>query len=244
MKYIFVFFRKRKDIIDKSLEQRMPRPRKNSYAEDKPPYSYVALCVMAIDSSSSKMMTLSDIYKFITDNFPFYRNTKLRWQNSLRHNLSFNDCFVKISKTNEQGGKGSYWTLHQQSSQMFEEGSLLRRKRRFHQHQIRKTRVNDITDISNSNQDGMKRNINKNNPHINVIKEECEFATRETSYTSFTIENILDNDDKACECRKRKHSWKSDDEDTKIQNSCCDRTCCATDVKRKKELSSQASCNS
>uniref|UniRef100_A0A7M5X798 Fork-head domain-containing protein n=1 Tax=Clytia hemisphaerica TaxID=252671 RepID=A0A7M5X798_9CNID len=52
---------------------------------------------------------------------------------SLRHNLSFNDCFVKISKSNDQsGGKGSYWTLHQSSTQMFEEGSFLRRKRRFH----------------------------------------------------------------------------------------------------------------
>jgi len=143
------------------LMQRMPRPRKNSYAEDKPPYSYVALCVMAIKSSSSKMMTLSDIYKFITDNFPFYRNTKLRWQNSLRHNLSFNDCFVKISKANEQGGKGSYWTLHQQSSQMFEEGSLLRRKRRF-QHQNRnKARVDDITNNNNSNNDGLRRTNEK-----------------------------------------------------------------------------------
>lgn len=109
----------------------MPRPRKSSYGEDKPPYSYVALCAMAIHSSPSKMMTLSQIYKFIIDNFPFYRKNSTRWQNSLRHNLSFNDCFVKVSKTSEHGGKGNYWTLHHDCTQMFQDGSFLRRKRRF-----------------------------------------------------------------------------------------------------------------
>jgi len=109
----------------------MPRPRKSSYGEDKPPYSYVALCAMAIHSSPARMMTLSQIYKFIMDNFPFYRKNSTRWQNSLRHNLSFNDCFVKVSKTSEHGGKGNYWTLHQNCTEMFQDGSFLRRKRRF-----------------------------------------------------------------------------------------------------------------
>ena len=109
----------------------MPRPRKSSYGEDKPPYSYVALCAMAIHSSPTKMMTLSQIYKFIMNNFPFYRKNSTRWQNSLRHNLSFNDCFVKVSKTSEHGGKGNYWTLHQDCTEMFQDGSFLRRKRRF-----------------------------------------------------------------------------------------------------------------
>lgn len=109
----------------------MPRPRKSTYGDDKPPYSYVALCVMAIQSSPTKMMTLSQIYKFIIDNFPFYRENSLKWQNSLRHNLSFNDCFVKVSKTTDHGGKGNYWTLHEGSKEMFRDGSFLRRKRRF-----------------------------------------------------------------------------------------------------------------
>lgn len=109
----------------------MPRPRKSTYGDDKPPYSYVALCAMAIHSSPVKMMTLSQIYKFIMDNFPFYRRNSTRWQNSLRHNLSFNDCFVKVSKTSEHGGKGNYWTLHADCEKMFQDGSFLRRKRRF-----------------------------------------------------------------------------------------------------------------
>lgn len=109
----------------------MPRPRKSTYGDEKPPYSYVALCAMAIHSSSNKMMTLSQIYKFITDNFPFYQKNSTKWQNSLRHNLSFNDCFIKVTRGTEHGGKGSYWTLHPDCAEMFQDGSFLRRKRRF-----------------------------------------------------------------------------------------------------------------
>jgi len=109
----------------------MPRPKKSSYANEKPPLSYVALCVMAIRSSSSGMMSLNEIYRFIVNTFPYYKNTHSKWRNSLRHNLSFNDCFVKIVQGSENGNKRSLWSLHPSCGDMFEDGSLLRRKRRF-----------------------------------------------------------------------------------------------------------------
>lgn len=86
---------------------------------------------MAIQSSEEKMLTLSEIYKFIMDKYPFYRKNTQRWQNSLRHNLSFNDCFIKIPRRSDRPGKGSYWALHPKSADMFENGSLLRRRKRF-----------------------------------------------------------------------------------------------------------------
>ena len=109
----------------------MPRPSRESYGDQKPPYSYIALTAMAIQSSSDKMMTLSEIYKFIMDRFPYYRKNTQRWQNSLRHNLSFNDCFIKVPRRPDRPGKGSYWMLHPKCGDMFENGSFLRRRKRF-----------------------------------------------------------------------------------------------------------------
>ena len=109
----------------------MPRPGRNTYSDQKPPYSYIALTAMAIQAAPDKMMTLNEIYKFITDRFPYYRENKQRWQNSLRHNLSFNDCFIKIPRRPDRPGKGSYWALHPFCGDMFENGSFLRRRKRF-----------------------------------------------------------------------------------------------------------------
>ena len=109
----------------------MPRPSRESYGDSKPPYSYIALTAMALWHSPERMLPLSEIYKFIMDNFPYYRKNTQRWQNSLRHNLSFNDCFIKIPRRPDRPGKGAYWTLHPKAIQMFENGSLLRRRKRF-----------------------------------------------------------------------------------------------------------------
>lgn len=121
----------------------MPRPSRESYGDQKPPYSYISLTAMAIFNSTEKMLPLSDIYKFITDRFPYYRKNTQRWQNSLRHNLSFNDCFIKVPRRPDRPGKGAYWALHPQAFDMFENGSLLRRRKRFKLHKSDKDILSD-----------------------------------------------------------------------------------------------------
>ncbi|NWU96075.1 FOXS1 protein, partial [Upupa epops] len=112
----------------------------------KPPYSYIALIAMAIQSAPEQRITLSGIYRYITGRFSFYRDKQQGWQNSIRHNLSLNECFIKVPRDDKKPGKGSYWTLDPDCHNMFENGSFLRRRRRF-------TRKKALRDPSGSNGD-------------------------------------------------------------------------------------------
>ena len=98
----------------------------------KPPYSYIALIAMAIKNAPDNKITLKGIYQFIVDRFPYYHDNRQGWQNSIRHNLSLNDCFTKVSRDKDLPGKGSYWTINPDCDDLFEKGNYRRRKRRSH----------------------------------------------------------------------------------------------------------------
>ena len=95
---------------------------------EKPPLSYIAMISMAILSTPERKMILGDIYSYISDKFPYYNNSSRSWRNSVRHNLSLNECFVKAGRASN--AKGFYWGIHPACVEDFAKGDFRRRQAR------------------------------------------------------------------------------------------------------------------
>ncbi|CAF0715073.1 unnamed protein product [Brachionus calyciflorus] len=96
---------------------------------DRPPHSYIALISMAILSKVDRKILLNEIYDWVIQHFPYYQSrTDKSWRNSIRHNLSLNECFVKVGKAGN--GRGYYWSIHSANLNDFKKGDFRRRQAR------------------------------------------------------------------------------------------------------------------
>ena len=79
---------------------------------NKPPYSYVGLIAAAIWASPRKCLSLAEITSVLRKMFTFFskEGSYKGWQDSVRHNLSQNNCFVKVLKDlSKPRSKGNLW---------------------------------------------------------------------------------------------------------------------------------------
>ncbi|XKL60321.1 hypothetical protein PGB90_001337 [Kerria lacca] len=149
----------------------------NIRRQEKPPYSYIALIVMAIQNSPIKKLTLSEIYSFLQQRFPFFRGSYQGWKNSVRHNLSLNECFIKLPKGLGRPGKGHYWTIDPASEFMFEEGSYRRRPRGFRR-KCQNSRLNFTPTTTPSYYTTQTQNFEQNSacpPSVEHFEPNCNY---------------------------------------------------------------------
>jgi len=91
-----------------------PVHRKNSRRNPWGNCSYSDLIEQAILSSPEKRLTLNQIYDWLISSVSYFSDRQdtvasSGWKNSIRHNLSLHQRFVKVP--NEDSGKSSWWTL-------------------------------------------------------------------------------------------------------------------------------------
>lgn len=79
----------------------------------------------------SGKLTLAEINEYLMKKFPFFRGSYTGWRNSVRHNLSLNECFQKILRDpTRPWGKDNYWTINPNSEYTFADGVFRRRRKR------------------------------------------------------------------------------------------------------------------
>ncbi|XP_066479182.1 forkhead box protein H1 [Tiliqua scincoides] len=92
--------------------KRARKTKKKYNRHPKPPYTYLAMIALVIQSSPDRKLKLSQIIKEISTLFPFFQEGYQGWKDSIRHNLSSNNCFYKVLKDpTKPKAKGNFWTV-------------------------------------------------------------------------------------------------------------------------------------
>ncbi|KAG6832883.1 hypothetical protein H0H92_004767 [Tricholoma furcatifolium] len=97
----------------------LPRPKPEDMPP-KPPFTYAQLIYKAIKAIGEKA-TLQEICNWIMNAHEYYRYSDASWMSSVRHNLSSSKAFQKLERCGGDRGKGFFWKLDPEHSQVLEE---------------------------------------------------------------------------------------------------------------------------
>ena len=195
------------------LETSSTRQRKDPSLESKterlkPPHSYIALIATAILNSPGKRLTLTEINEYLVQHYAFFRGPYQGWKNSVRHNLSFNKCFVKILRDPARPwGKDNYWTVSSLHDYLLADGTFRRRRRRKPKrrdernelgHNILAGQISPRNDVREFGMHDMQRNIlmmpapfEAVRAHSGVVHGLHNPAAPKQFQGSFSIDSIL-----------------------------------------------------
>lgn len=89
-----------------------PANQKKEYTRHpKPPYSYLGMVATVIYNSENKCLTLRKICEALEELFPtFFRGPYRGWKDSIRHNLTYNSCFIK-EHSSKMNSKANHWRV-------------------------------------------------------------------------------------------------------------------------------------
>lgn len=164
------------------------------FKEPKPSDSYIGLIAKAILNSPDCRMVLSDIYQSVIDTHPYFRIRGPGWKNSIRHNLSLNDCFIKAGRCSS--GKGHYWTVHPANKDDFMKGDFRRRRAQQRVENYKQLLNKKTTPYTHSSEDEYPPSMECNNtdsPSPNVTTSNSHSTVPKSPRRPFDIDSLLSN---------------------------------------------------
>lgn len=88
--------------------------------DDSANLSYIGMIATAILAMPEAKLTLAGIYRYMEGHFSTILRLRAGWRNTVRHNLSLHECFVKGEIATE--GKGRFWRIHPNYFEQFKCG--------------------------------------------------------------------------------------------------------------------------
>lgn len=138
----------------------------------KPPYSYVGMIIVAIETSPEKNVTLKELTASLQNMFSFFNGSYKGWRDSVRHTLSSSPCLIRIDTIKRNSATVWATDLTKAPSNVFKRQD---------------------TDISKDGIWDVILTKQLNIPDIPLPPKECPFASTSPSQTSTTTMKASSN---------------------------------------------------